>query len=285
MIHKYVRLLSYALHEWPRLTGIVVLTLLSSIVAVAQPWPLKLLVDYALVETPADKGWEQWFSGMSATSLIIIAAVAALLIALFSALLDAAMTWMWSVTGQRMTMALAADLFDRLQRLSLKFHSRNHVGDALSRITGDSYCLYTLTDALLVRPLHQLATLVMVGAVAWQLNAAAHHHPHARHADACGVWLVFRPTPAQRRRARREANARMTSFLQQTLGAIPVVQAFCAENRNRQKYQELAGEIVRHRQSGHRDAGQFQARSTAWARAWRWRSCCSSAAALCSRVR
>ena len=48
----------------------------------------------------------------------------------------------------------------RAQRRSLLFHSRNCVGDSLSRITGDSWCVYKVVDALLFTPGYALVMLV-----------------------------------------------------------------------------------------------------------------------------
>src|SRR5690606_18403797 len=98
--------------------------------------------------------------------------VTALIIACVSTLLESLLVWCWSVAGQRMAMALSVDLLDRLQRLSLRFHSHGRVGDSLSRVTGDTYSIYTLTESMLISPFQQLLTLVLIGMVAWRLDPA-----------------------------------------------------------------------------------------------------------------
>jgi ABC-type multidrug transport system fused ATPase/permease subunit len=46
---------------------------------------------------------------------------------------------LWHITvGQWMVYRLAGDLFAHVQRRSLIFHSKNSVGDSISRITSDS---------------------------------------------------------------------------------------------------------------------------------------------------
>ena len=57
-----------------------------------------------------------------------------------------------------------------MQRLSLSFHNRNHVGDMLNRLMGDTYCIYSLTDALIVSPAQNLLTLIILGSISWSLD-------------------------------------------------------------------------------------------------------------------
>ena len=52
--------------------------------------------------------------------------------------------------GQRMVYDLATDLFSHLQRLSLRFHSRQSVGDSIRRVTTDCGCVSVIVkDAVL----------------------------------------------------------------------------------------------------------------------------------------
>src|SRR6202022_161706 len=72
--------------------------------------------------------------------------------------------------GQRMTFALATDLFSHLQRLSLIFHSRRPLGDMIARVTGDSYCVSTLVTDALVPAVQALAMLIAMFVVMWALE-------------------------------------------------------------------------------------------------------------------
>ena len=57
-----------------------------------------------------------------------------------------------------------------LQRLSLLFHSRRSVGDALTRVTDDTWCIYTVTDGLLMAPIQQLITLTTMAIIGFALD-------------------------------------------------------------------------------------------------------------------
>src|SRR6266851_4893790 len=148
---RYSRLIPYILGQWRRLLLIVILTLGTAVTTALQPWPMKILVDYALGHSalPPQLRWLTGLVDPSAIVLTILAALASMAFFAISSLLDAGLTWMWSVTGQSLIFGLTADLFHRLQRLSLLFHRRRTVGDSLERLGTDTWCIYSLTDALL----------------------------------------------------------------------------------------------------------------------------------------
>ena len=81
-----------------------------------------------------------------------MAAGASLALFGLSTLLGMGITWMWTVTGQRMILALATDLFARMQRLSLSFHLRNSLGDSLSRLMNDTWAIYKVSNDIIIGP-------------------------------------------------------------------------------------------------------------------------------------
>ena len=50
-----------------------------------------------------------------------------------SSALDVLLTWIWTIAGRRIVYQLADDLFARLQRRSLLFHTQHPVGDTMGR--------------------------------------------------------------------------------------------------------------------------------------------------------
>ena len=79
---------------------------LFSAVTVLQPWPMKLLVDYAL----GDAGM---FAGLDARRHDLGRRWRTLGLFLINVLLDVVVSWTWMATGQRMVYDLAADVFKR----------------------------------------------------------------------------------------------------------------------------------------------------------------------------
>ena len=175
MGYRYTRLLPYIWPQWRALALILLLTMIAVAVGALTPWPLKILVDYALGDAALPHIVSKWFEPVSPESVPMVLILGASLISLalfaLNSALEVANTWLWSAAGQRMVYELAADLFHRLQRLSLLFHSRHPVGDSMGRLTVDTYSMFTVAQALLITPAQNLFTFATIGVIAWQMDA------------------------------------------------------------------------------------------------------------------
>jgi len=223
----------YALPRWPGLAGVLALMLLKVGLDVLRPWPMKVLVDQALMGKPAAPWLEAWLArlpGHPAGGELISWCVAAT-VAIFLAgwALTAASAIANVGFGQRLAYDLAADVFAHLQRMSLRFHNRKAVGDSIRRVTADSTCIATIVKDGLLPVLTSGATLVATFGVLWGLN-----WPLAL--ASLGVVPLLAAT--MKRYAgpmldlsyrQQEADGRMYAVVEQTLTAVPVVQAFARE--------------------------------------------------------
>jgi ATP-binding cassette subfamily B protein len=254
MNQRFLRLAPYVVRQRGWFAAIVAMSLALSTTAMLQPWPMKVLVDDGLklgrVASAADGTDAGWWSDQSPAVLIGGAAVATLLLFVVNAALDAALSWSWMAAGQRMVYDLAADVYERLLRLPLAYHRRSHVGDSLERLSGDAWSVYGLASAALVTPLQQGVVLIGVGWASWQL------HPRlaalaltAAPAVALSV-RYFGPRLKRRAKQGREVRSELSSFIQQTIAAMPLVQAFGAEQRNQDRYESLADRVVTTSQRG-----------------------------------
>ncbi|MCK8602052.1 ABC transporter ATP-binding protein [Desulfoferrobacter suflitae] len=247
-MNRYRRLLKYTFQQWPLLLIILVLSICASAIAALQPWPMKILVDYALDGAALPETLQSLLEALtlqtSPALLVLSAALGSLGFYALNSLVDVALSWAWTAAGQNMVYGLAADLFRHLQRLSLLFHTRHGVGDSLSRLSGDTWCIYTATNQLLVSPMKNVLTLVVVTAVAWHLDRQLALLSLAMAPLLGWSALFFGRRLKIRTRNNREAESRLLSFVHQTMSAIPVVQAFTAERRNGRRFRELATSAV-----------------------------------------
>lgn len=253
-MHGLRRLLPYSLRQWPWLVAILLLTLVSSATASLQPWPMKFLIDYAVqgrdVFGPLAMILGRIGLQPSPSVLIFVAAISSLIVFALSSVLNVALNLTWNVGGQRMVYDLAGDLFSKLQRLSLNFHRRCTVGDSLSRLTEDTWCIYSVADGLLISPIQQIITLTVMTCVGFALD------PLLAMLAFCVSPLLalsskyFGKRLKRRSHLGREAKSRVMSLVHQTLGAIPLVQTFGTEPRNTQKFRELAAHAITLHQRG-----------------------------------
>lgn len=251
---RYRPLLKYIGRQWPSLLLILVLTGGSSAAAALQPWPLKLLVDYALGSEPVPgfvrHGLEAISVGITPVVLIVVAASSSLGLFVIQSGLDVILSWSWTASGQRMVFDLAADLFHRLQRFSFVFHARRGIADSLSRLSGDTYCVYSLAHGLLVGPAHQILIMGSMGVVAWKLEPTLTAVTLVTVPVLAASALFFGERLQNTSKVTREAESRLMGFVHQTLTAIPIVQAFGTRGLNRQAFERLASDATVATQKG-----------------------------------
>ncbi len=231
------RLLAIALRgEGARVAAGLALLVGSTAAALAQPWPLKLVVDSVL--------------GSEAPPAILATASRPTLLAV----LVGAMIGLQVVVGAlamlgtniviraalRMVFRLRCAVFEHLQKLSLAFHDATRVGDSLYRVTWDTYAAQTLLNNAIVPATTATLTLVGVAVVMglrdWRVTVAAL-------AIAVPVVALIRrlDRPMTRSSLRvHERESDVSSRVQETLTAIRVVQAFAREPLERERFERQA---------------------------------------------
>jgi ATP-binding cassette subfamily B protein/subfamily B ATP-binding cassette protein MsbA len=224
------------------------LTLAAAGVGLLQPWPLQALVDHVLGSTPPPV-WVRWSRSVlpgagSTLGFAAWAAVATLCVFLLESAVDVATTMCWVRNGQGAVYQLGRALFARLQRRSPIYHARTPIGDSVSRITGDSWCIYNAASAMVFAPLHALVVGIAVTVLLFRLNP-----------KLAGVALVITPLLAvasmvlgaragRAKQQEREAESRLESHVQQTLTGMAVVQAFAQEIREQQRFAAFTGQAM-----------------------------------------
>jgi len=229
-MHKYRRLLQYARRQRLFFVVIFMFTVVASGVAALQPWPMKLLIDHVLEYQPVPPLLKSILGGFglpaTPTVFLIIGTVGGLVLFALNSALEVGLTLAWTLGGRRMVYDLAEDLFARLQRRSLLFHTRKPVGDIMSRITVDSWSVYQVLDTLCFAPGHALLTIIGMLFLMAQLDLTMTFLSLLIAPFMVGAsFLVGKPLRAAGK-LKREIESRIQAHIQQTLTGIPVVQAF-----------------------------------------------------------
>ncbi len=233
-MNRFRRLAPYVLRQRRLLMLIGLLSLLAPLLAALAPLPLQYLVDHAIARKSALQ--------------IVTAVCFSLTVFALGAVLEATSTFAWTLAGQRMVIDLGGDLFARLQRLSPIFHSRHSPGDLLVRLGGDTYCVYNVAETLFVTPVQHVLTLLLIAVVAWRLDArlTVISLALAPVMAASVYWLG--PILKRRAKQQRVNDSSLVSLVHQTLGSIPLVQAYSSGKRNVEQYRALADHGVALRQ-------------------------------------
>ena len=251
----YRNLLRRGLPYWRGWVLIVAVTLASTGMTLLQPWPMQVLVDDVLgagdESSPAfGRALGLLPGGSTPRGLLLWVVVVEILIFGAHSAADAVVTLAWVRVGQRMVYDLAAELYARIQRRSLLFHSHGAVGDCISRIMGDSWSVYTTADHLLFAPGHALVSGAAVLMVMLRMDSLLALLALAvAPCMATSSYLLGLRIRALAH-ARREIESSIQSHVQQTLTGIPVVQAFAQESREQERFREFTEAAIRNQRRG-----------------------------------
>jgi ATP-binding cassette subfamily B protein len=211
-----------------------------SLLELAKPWPLKIVLDSVLPHRPLS-----WLPGWESQEILALAALG--LVAVYTAL-GALQVWNNYTTiaiGQQMVADLRSRLYHHLQRLSLSFYTRASVGDLIYRVTSDTYAIQTLAMNGLFPILASSCLLtgmfVVLARMDWFLTILA--------AMVCPILLLVLAQMDRRlavvAREARDRESRVYEHVQQTLSAMKVVQAFSKENEEHAVFADRSNASLR----------------------------------------
>ena len=130
-----------------RMTVIAALLLLEVALGALQPWPLKAVIDYVLVQRPLSEPFATWLRAIHAgdrITLLVTLVIAGVVVQLLKEVSSAYSTQVQVDTGQRMVYDLRYRLLEHLQALGLDHHITTSTGDAVYRVDVDAYAIENL---------------------------------------------------------------------------------------------------------------------------------------------
>ena len=234
------RLLGYALRRWPNLLAVIATMLAGVALDVVGPLPLKVLIDNVLGTTPLT-GWLHTLAvhlpgGGSRQALLAWTVTATLLIFFVRWAATLADTYANIGFGQHLTYDLAADLFTHLQRLSLRYHARQTVGDLIRRVTGDTTAASVVVGSAVLPAVAGLVTLAGMFAVMLSLDRELTLLALVVLPLMVGTVRRYAGPMADRAYAQAQVEGGLYTTVEQTLTALPAVQAFGAEQAQNARF-------------------------------------------------
>ncbi|MFT5363194.1 MAG: ATP-binding cassette subfamily B protein [Dinoroseobacter sp.] len=210
------------------LTGAVLALILSTVMRLAEPWPLKFIID-AVVPMPA--GQTPVAAMMDTTVLLALCAGGLLVAVLLRAFFEYLATIGFALVGNRMLTKMRADLFRHLQSLSLGFHAQSRTGDLTIRLVSD---VGMLKDALVTAAMPLLANVLIFNGMVcvmlwldWRLALVAL-------APLPMLWILSRVLTVRIRkvsRTQRKRQGALAATASEALAGIESVQALGLEGR------------------------------------------------------
>ena len=223
--------------HWGALGGAAASTVLMTLADLAQPWPLKYLIDNLVT------GRSIPFTITSSdlrTLLLIAAAVVGI------ALLDALATYtgdLWlKRAGESIAHELRLQMYSHLQRLSLAYHDRRQKGDLVTRLTGDANSVGTLFSENLGTIAQAILTLVGMMIVSLLIDPLIGVAMIAVAPVLGFVTVHYRREVRLAARKQRKREGEIASLAAESLSAMRVVKAFGGERYEAERVSERSEE-------------------------------------------
>src|SRR5262249_42663277 len=122
-MHEYRRILDYILPYWRKLSLVLALSLVSTLVGLAQPYITKLLIDEALLRR-------------NAQALVTVAALM-VVVTIVGFVLNAFSSYRYVATSAAVLFDMRLAVYRQLQKLSPRYYARTKLGEIVSRLNND----------------------------------------------------------------------------------------------------------------------------------------------------
>jgi ATP-binding cassette subfamily B protein len=207
-----------------------------------RPWPTKLIIDSALSRQPLPPA-AAWLSrlpsGDKPGGLLVWLSAATIVVFVLAWANRVTNAYVQAGLGSRMTYALGGRIFERLQELSLAYHTRRSRGDLVKLVTTDSGCIRAMMLEVLLPLFTSLATLVTTIVIMWRLDKSLALLASAG-APVYALCLRHYSRPMEERSYEQmRLQGQIMAAAEQTLTALPVVRAFGREEHEDERFAAL----------------------------------------------
>ena len=212
---------------WRWLLVVAVAMIVETAMSLAQPWPLKIVLDSVFGTEPAP-AVVVWLAGgrADALALLTVAVAATVVIALLQAA-NAYLNAFYTVSiGQWVAHDLRQSVYAHLQRLSMSYYDRQQIGPIVSTITDDINAVQDFVSTSLLDLV--IDSLTIVGMIAVMLSINVRYTLVALAVTPLVLVFVYRLRVVIKTATHdvRRRQSELVSIVQEGLGAIRVVKAF-----------------------------------------------------------
>jgi ATP-binding cassette, subfamily B, bacterial len=244
-----LRSLSESRRYWPHLLAIAVLNLISMLLALASPLPMKIAVDSALEQQPLPR-FVSTFLPRHGTEIPALGIAVGLLlaIAVLAGIQGLASWLLQTYVGEKLVWDFRAKLLNHVQRLPLAFHDHYGAGDSVYCIQHDAPSIqYVVLQGIL--PL-MIAAFTLAGMILISVQIDLTISLLALAITPILFVLSMASSRLVRLRSRniKELDSSAMSVVQEVLGFIRTIKAFGQEHREYERFvrhssKRLAGQV------------------------------------------
>ncbi|KAA0080276.1 ABC transporter ATP-binding protein [Mycolicibacterium sp. P9-64] len=229
------------------LAVILLATLVQTLMGLALPWPLKIILDNVVANHRPPAWITFWFPMVGGSTKAHIAAAAGIMVVLIAVVSGIAFyvaSYMTERVGQGIGNDLRVRLYHHLQELSLAFYDTNRVGTILSTLTTDVQTIQSFASTSVLNIFTDALTLVSMVIVMLLLR-----WDFALIALAVTPFLIYFLVHVNKaiKTATQDVRTKQSDLLatlQEGLQSIEVVQAYSREDYEDKQVEEVSKQTV-----------------------------------------
>ncbi len=231
-----------------RFAAVLMFLFLGVLLNILAPWPLKLIVDYVITDQPLPDA-VFWLTAMpgggSSSALLAWLALGTLMIFVSRQVVAILKAYIQTGAASRMKFDLGVEIFAHLQRLSLQYHGTKPAGDLVRRVITDTDCVRHLFVLIILPTIVSVVTIITMFIVMWHLDRtlALLALVAVGPLPALMKWLAPRMT--ERTYEQHQAEGELMAVAEQTISALPVVQAFGREAHEDERFRNVSTRAIR----------------------------------------
>lgn len=245
----YLRALSYFRPELPKIIASVVLIAVMTGASLLQAYPLAILIDsvFGSVDWHSKDIVYRFFFYLapdSAVGQIMALAAMVLLLRLLQEVTSMVMTLLNITIGYGGLMRIRCDLFQKLQALSLAYHKSQPQGDAIYRLSYDTYGFQTILNIVVQTIFVSSITLIFMAWImfskSWQLTLVA------LSISPLLIWTtrIYAKVLKKKSIEAKEVETELTTSIQRSVATIGLVQAFGREKDEYDRFYRTADNSI-----------------------------------------
>ncbi len=226
---------------------IFVAMLIETIMGLATPWPLKIIIDNVIGQRPLPD-WLTWMantsSGKKELSLAAVAVIGTVIITAIGSLASYINSYFTESVAQNVANDLRRRMYHHLQRLSLSFYDSHQIGKVLSTITSDVSTIQDFASSSILSILVDSLTIIGMLVLMFYLN-----WDFALLAVAVTPFILlfiirFKKAVKKASRELRSHQSNMVVVLQQGLESMRSVNAFGRQDLEEERLKKVSIETA-----------------------------------------
>ena len=242
-----IRLIKYTVKYKTKILLLLFLGFFSVGFSVLTPLPVKYIIDNVLSDHSLPPFLQNIFTYFGKSpdkvSLLIVLIMASVLFVVMTSFLTFISAHITTKVCQKLVYDFSADLFAKMQKLSLSFYSKNNVGDLMQRISGDTYIIYSIVGGIMLPTLLSLASLGSMFYVMYHINAQLALMAISIVPLFAILLHIFNKPMTNSSIHQSMISGKLWSFIQQSLSSVKIIQAYSTEGLTLNKFREHSTEF------------------------------------------